>query len=67
LFCGVTNAPLATIVLCMELFGAKGLPFFALAVAVSYQISGNGGLYSAQEIVSNKLAIMQKGDEKINE
>lgn len=67
LFCGVTNAPLAAIVLCMELFGAKGLPFFALAVAVSYQISGNGGLYSAQKIVSNKLAMTRKEDVKGNE
>lgn len=57
LFCGVTNAPLASIVLSMELFGSSELPYFALAVAVSYLISGNGGLYSAQQIRSNKLAI----------
>lgn len=57
LFCGVTNAPLASIVLSMELFGSSGLPYFALAVAVSYLISGNGGLYSAQQIRSNKLVL----------
>lgn len=57
LFCGVTNAPLTSIVLSMELFGSSGLPYFALATAVSYLISGNGGLYSAQEIRSSKLAI----------
>ncbi len=32
LFCGVTNCPLATVLLAFELFGIKGLLYFAVAV-----------------------------------
>lgn len=54
-FCGVVNCPLATIVLSIELFGAEGLLYFAVAVAISYVISGNYSLYSAQKIVYSKI------------
>ncbi len=55
LFCGVVNCPLASIFLSIELFGAQGLPLFALAAAVSYLLSGYYGLYSSQKIVYSKL------------
>lgn len=53
-FCGVTNAPLSAILLSYELFGGSALPLFALAVAVSYRLSGYSGLYSEQQIVYSK-------------
>lgn len=54
LFCGVTNCPIASILLCMELFGSEGLPFYVLACAVSYMLSGYRGLYSEQKILYSK-------------
>ena len=53
-FCGVTNCPLSSILLAYELFGGGGLPLFALAIAVSYRLSGYTGLYSEQQIVYSK-------------
>lgn len=54
-FCGVVNCPVSSIVLSVELFGAGGLIYFALACAVSYMLSGHFSLYSAQRIVYSKL------------
>lgn len=53
-FCGVTNCPLTAIVLSVELFGAQGIPFYLLAAAVSYMLSGYSGLYSRQKILYSK-------------
>ena len=55
LFCGVVNCPIASIFLSLELFGADGTLFFAIACAVSYLLSGYHGLYSGQKIVYSKL------------
>lgn len=54
-FCGVTNCPFATIILSIELFGAGGLPYYALAIVISYMLSGYRGLYSAQQFYQSKL------------
>lgn len=54
-FCGVTNCPLTSILLSYELFGGEGLALYALAIAVSYMLSGYSGLYHAQKIVYSKL------------
>lgn len=51
-FCAVVNCPLATLFLCLELFGGEGMPLFALAAAVSYLLSGRFGLYSGQRFSS---------------
>lgn len=53
-FCGVTNSPLASFVLSLELFGGQGSLLFLLAVAVSYTLSGYYGLYSKQKILYSK-------------
>lgn len=53
-FCGVTNCPLATMILGIELFGAEGLVFYAAAIAVSYMLSGYQGLYSEQVFYLSK-------------
>ena len=55
MFCGVVNCPVASIFLALELFGAGGILFFAIACAVSYLMSGYHGLYSGQKIVYSKL------------
>ena len=55
LFCGVVNCPMASIFLAIELFGGEGLPFFALACALSFLVSGRYSLYSSQTIVYSKL------------
>ncbi len=47
LFCSVTKSPIASIFLAVEIFGAKGIVFFALACAVTYVMSGYNGLYKA--------------------
>ena len=53
-FCGVTNCPITSFLLCVELFGMEGAPFFLIAVAVSYTISGYYGLYKSQRILYSK-------------
>ena len=55
LFCGVTNCPLASIVMSVELFGSAGLALFACTAAVSYLFSGYYGLYGSQHINYSKL------------
>ena len=53
-FCGVTNCPITSIILSVEMFGPKGLIFFAVAVATSYMLSGYYGLYMGQKILYSK-------------
>lgn len=53
-FCGVTNCPITSLLISSELFGADGVPFFLIAVAVSYFMSGYYGLYKDQTIVYSK-------------
>ena len=54
LFCGMVNCPIASLILSVELFGSKGLLFFAVAVCISYMLSGYYGLYSGQKIMYSK-------------
>lgn len=54
-FCGVTNCPLASIILCIELFGFMGAGYFALCCGISYMLSGYYGLYSEQKIMYSKV------------
>ncbi len=54
-FCGVTNCPLTSMILGVELFGVQSLPYTAIACAVSYMLSGYYGLYGEQKIVYSKL------------
>lgn len=55
LFCGVVNCPVAAFVMSIEIFGAEGIIYFAVGVAVSYMLSGYYGLYSSQKIMYSKL------------
>lgn len=60
-FCGVTNCPLTSILLALELFGSSdnfgvsSLSLFAVSIAVSYMLSGYYGLYSEQKIMYDKF------------
>ncbi|MBE5891693.1 MAG: chloride channel protein [Lachnospiraceae bacterium] len=54
LFCGVTNCPITSLLISFELFGYDGMPYFLLAVALSYMFSGYFGLYRSQKIVYSK-------------
>ena len=55
LFCGVTNAPLASMLLAVELFGAEYALFFGVAAVVSYALSGHISLYHTQILLEPKL------------
>lgn len=50
-FCGVTNSPLTSLLISFEFFGYEGMPYYLLAIAVSYMLSGNFGIYSGQKIL----------------
>jgi len=63
LFCGVTNTPVASLVMSVEMFGAEYLPFFGITVAVSYMLSGHVSLYHAQTFISRKLGFEYSGKE----
>ena len=55
LFCGMTNCPITSLLISVELFGADGLLCYAVVCAVSYVCSGYRGLYSSQTILYSKL------------
>ena len=62
-FCGVTNCPMTSLLLSLELFAGdslgmftgQSLGLFAVCIAVAYMLSGYYGLYSEQKIVYSKL------------
>lgn len=53
-FCGVTNCPITSMLIAFELFGYDAVPYFLIAVSVSYLMSGYYGLYHDQTIVYSK-------------
>lgn len=53
-FCGVTNSPLASLIISFELFGYVAVPYFMIAISVSFLMSGYYGLYHDQTIVYSK-------------
>ena len=53
-FCGVTNCPITSLLISFELFGYEGMPYFLLAIAFSYMLSGYFGLYQSQKIIYSK-------------
>ncbi len=54
-FCGATNAPIASMMLSIELFGVEGLPYFIIVCSAAYMLSGYFSLYKSQIIVYDKL------------
>jgi H+/Cl- antiporter ClcA len=55
-FCGVTNCPVTSILLSVEMFGTEGLPYYFMSIAVSYMLSGYYSLYKTQRIVYSKYS-----------
>ncbi len=53
-FCGVTNCPISSLLICFELFGFQAMPYFLISIAFSYMLSGYYGLYRSQKIVYSK-------------
>ena len=53
-FCGVTNCPITSMLIAFELFGYDAVPYFLIAISVSYLMSGYYGLYHDQTIVYSK-------------
>lgn len=54
LFCAVVNCPMASLALSVEIFSGGSIVLFAVALAVSFMLSGYYGLYSGQKIVYSK-------------
>ncbi len=50
LFCGVTNAPVATTVLACEMFGIEGAGYYMIASVISFALSGKACLYKGSKI-----------------
>lgn len=53
-FCGVTNCPLTSFILSIEMFGASTMKFAILCIALSYLLSGYYSLYNSQKIIYSK-------------
>jgi H+/Cl- antiporter ClcA len=53
-FCGVTNCPITSILLSIEMFGASSIKYCVLCIALSYLLSGYYSLYSTQKIMYSK-------------
>ncbi|WP_408069727.1 chloride channel protein [Butyrivibrio sp. JL13D10] len=54
LFCGITNCPISSLLLCFEMFGYNGMPYYLIAIALSYTFSGYYGVYGSQKIMYSK-------------
>ena len=57
LFSCVTNCPLGTLLICFEMFGFEGWPYYLLSIAIASTVSGNYGLYHHQKIRYGKFSI----------
>ena len=63
LFSAVTNAPIASILLALELFGGERMICFALVAIIGFLFSGNYSLYRGQTFVfSKKLGDFDGGE-----
>lgn len=54
LFCGVTNCPISSLLIALELFGIEAIPYYLLSIAISYMLSGYYGLYHSQKFAFSK-------------
>ena len=55
LFCGVTNCPIATLILACEMFGVGGIVFYLIAVIISFLLSGELSLYDGKKYPFKEL------------
>ncbi len=54
LFVGVTNCPISSMLIAFEMCGFEAMPYFVIAIAVSFTLSGYYGLYKSQKFVYSK-------------
>ncbi len=54
LFCCVTNSPIASILLSIEMFSGSNIYVFAFVCVICFVLSGNSGLYGSQRIPFGK-------------
>ncbi|MGN0371329.1 MAG: chloride channel protein [Enterocloster sp.] len=55
MFAGVTNCPISSLIIALELFGYEGMEYYSIVIAVSFALSGYYGLYSSQKFVYSKI------------
>lgn len=55
LFCGVTNSPIASMIIGFELFGFDIMKYLLISVSISYMMSGYYSLYHEQKIMYSKF------------
>ena len=55
MFCGVTNSPIASMIIGFELFGFDIMKYLLIGVSISYMLSGYYSLYHEQRIVYSKF------------
>ena len=67
LFCAVTNSPLASIVLSVEMFGVTNLYIFALICVITFALSGNFSLYDRQTFEFSKFSLIRKPKDREEE
>lgn len=60
-FCGITNCPITSFLLSIEVFGISGSLYFLGAVAIAYAASGYASIYSRQKILYSKTSPVFRG------
>ncbi|MBQ8835014.1 MAG: chloride channel protein [Oscillospiraceae bacterium] len=60
LFCCVTNSPMASIMLSIEMFGSANVYIFAFVCVIAFVLSGNWGLYASQIIQFSKSRLVKR-------
>lgn len=60
MFCGVTNTPIASMIIGFELFGFDIMKYLLIGVCISYALSGYYSLYHEQRIVYSKSSLKYK-------
>jgi len=58
-FCGATNAPIAAMLLGIELFQGKAIGYIIIAILISYLVSGKHSIYTAQKKDNGKLYLLK--------
>ena len=53
-FCGVTNSPITSLIIAVEMFGTGPIYYCIITIAVSYLLSEYFSLYKSQRIVYSK-------------
>ncbi|MCR5294520.1 MAG: chloride channel protein [Lachnospiraceae bacterium] len=53
-FCAITNSPICSLLIALELFGPEGMGYYAVSIAIAYSMSGYYGVFGAQRIRFSK-------------